>query len=209
MAVLEIVTPPHPVLRQKARPVTDFGPELQELIENMVTTMHAADGVGLAANQVAVPARVIVVQMPMPEDADPNDENDPLPPHTGELFALINPRISWHSRQTVEGVEGCLSLPGIVGEVERFREVRVNALDRHGVKFGMRFQGWLARIFQHEVDHLDGILFTDHIEDPEKIWPVAVGEEEKAEIEAAQRLPARDLPPSRDAESSRHGRYLP
>jgi peptide deformylase len=188
MALLDIVTPPHPVLRQKARPVTDFGPELQTLIDNMVETMHTANGVGLAANQVAIPAQVIVVQMPIPEAAeDEEQEEEPLPPHAGELFTLINPRVSWHSRQTGEGVEGCLSLPGIVGEVERFKEVRVEALDRHGRKFSMRFQGWLARIFQHEIDHLDGVLFTDHIEDPEKIWPVTVGEEEKVEAEMAQR----------------------
>jgi peptide deformylase len=187
MALLEIVTPPHPVLRQKARPVVDFGPELQELIDNMVETMHTADGVGLAANQVAVPAQVIVVQMPLPEEAGGEEEPEPPPPHAGELFTLVNPRISWNSRQTVEGVEGCLSLPGIVGEVERSREVRVEALDRHGKKFSMRFQGWIARIFQHEVDHLEGILFTDHIDDPEKIWPVTPGEEEKVEAEAARR----------------------
>jgi peptide deformylase len=186
MSLLEIVTPPHPVLRQRARPVTDFGPELQTLIDDMVETMYTAEGVGLAANQVAVPAQVIVVQMPMPEVAD-EEEAEPLPPHAGELFTLVNPKINWHSRQTVEGVEGCLSLPGIVGEVERYKEVRVEGLDRHGNKFSMRFQGWLARIFQHEVDHLDGVLFTDHIDDPEKIWPVAEGEEEKVEAELNQR----------------------
>jgi peptide deformylase len=187
MAVLEVVTPPHPVLRQIARPVTDFGPELQELIDNMVETMHASDGVGLAANQVAVPAQVIVVQLPLPDDDDQDPEEEPPPPHSGELFALVNPRIGWHSRQTIEGVEGCLSLPGIVGEVERFREVRVEALDRHGKKFSMRFQGWLARVFQHEVDHLGGILFTDHIEDPDKIRSVTEGEEEQVEARAAER----------------------
>jgi peptide deformylase len=186
MAVLEIVTPPHPVLRQKARPVTDFGPELQELIDNMVETMHASDGVGLAANQVAVPAQVIVVQLPLPDDASEDQEEEPPPPHSGELFTLVNPRIGWHSRQTVEGVEGCLSLPGIVGDVERFREVRVEGLDRYGKKFSMRFQGWLARVFQHEVDHLEGVLFTDHIEDPEKIRSVAEGDEERVEARAAQ-----------------------
>jgi peptide deformylase len=190
MAVLEVVTPPHPVLRQKARPVTDFGPELQELIDNMVETMRASDGVGLAANQVAVPAQVIVVQLPLPDDADEDQEGEPPPPHSGELFTLVNPRIGWHSRQTVEGVEGCLSLPGIVGEVERFREVRVEALDPYGKKFSMRFQGWLARVFQHEVDHLEGILFTDHIEDPGKIRSVTEGEEEQVEARAA----ARELP---------------
>ena len=192
MARLEIVTPPHPVLRQKARPVSDLGPELQALIDDMVETMEAAGGVGLAANQVAVPARVIVVRMPIPEADDEEEEEEeeedeePLPPHIGELFTLVNPRISWRSRQTVEGVEGCLSVPGIVGEVERSREVRIKALDRRGAEFSMRFQGWLARIFQHEIDHLEGVLFTDHIEDPDKIWPVAEGDEEKVEAEAAR-----------------------
>ena len=182
MAQLEIVTPPHPVLRQRARPVTDFGPGLQELIENMLETMQASDGVGLAANQVAVPAQVITVQMPLPEEEDPDD---PSPPHAGELFTLVNPRIAWHSHSTVEGVEGCLSLPGIAGEVERYQEVRVDGLDRHGKKFRMRFEGWVARIFQHEIDHLNGVLFTDHIEDPDKVWQITPGDEEKVEREAA------------------------
>jgi peptide deformylase len=183
MAILEVVTPPHPVLRQDARPVSDFGPELQQLIDNMVETMRAAPGVGLAANQVAVPIQVIVVELPLTESDDPDEP--PLPPHAGELFALVNPRITWRSRGTVEGVEGCLSLPGIVGEVERHEEVRIQALDRHGRKFSMRFRDWMARIFQHEVDHLKGILFTDHIDDPEKIWSVTPGEEERAEAEVA------------------------
>ncbi len=183
MAILEVVTPPHPVLRQDARPVSDFGPELQRLIDNMVETMRTAPGVGLAANQVAVPIQVIVVELPLTESDDPDEP--PLPPHAGELFALVNPRITWRSRATVDGVEGCLSLPGIVGEVERHEEVRVQALDRHGRKFSMRFRDWMARIFQHEIDHLKGVLFTDHIDDPEKIWSVTPGEEEKAEAEAA------------------------
>jgi peptide deformylase len=183
MAVLEVVTPPHPVLRQEARPVSDFGPELQQLIDNMVETMRSAPGVGLAANQVAVPLQVIVVELLLTESDDPDEP--PPPPHAGELFTLVNPRVSWRSRGTVEGVEGCLSLPGIVGEVERHEEVRVQALDRHGKKFSMRFKDWMARIFQHEIDHLKGVLFTDHIDDPEKIWSVTPGEEERVEAAAA------------------------
>jgi len=186
MAILEVVTPPHPVLRQEARQVSNFGPELQQLIDNMVETMRAAPGVGLAANQVAVPLQVIVVELPLTEsdESDAPDEPPP-PPHAGELFTLVNPRITWRSRGTAEGVEGCLSLPGIVGEVERHEEVRVQALDRHGRKFSMRFKDWMARIFQHEIDHLKGVLFTDHIDDPEKIWSVTPGEEESAVAEAA------------------------
>ncbi len=183
MGTLEIVTPPHPALRQDARPVSDFGPELQQLIDDMVETMRSSQGVGLAANQVAVPVQVIVVEMPVVESDDPDE---PLPPpHAGELFAVVNPRLSWHSRSTATGVEGCLSLPGIVGEVDRHDEVRVQGLDRHGQRFSMRFKDWMARVFQHEIDHLKGILFTDHIDDPEKIWSVTPGEEERAEAEAA------------------------
>lgn len=188
MALRKVVTPPHPVLRQKARPVANFGPELQELIEDMVETMRSAQGVGLAANQVAVPAQVIVVEMPLMESEDP-DEPSPVE-HAGELFVLVNPHITWHSRETVDGVEGCLSIPGVVGEVERYAKVRVEGLDRHGKRFQMRFQDWMARIFQHEVDHLNGILFTDHIEDPEKIWQVTPGEEELVEAEAARKQSA-------------------
>lgn len=193
MAILEIVTPPHPTLRQKSRPVSDFGPELQKLIDDMVETMHTAHGVGLAANQVAVPAQVIVVEMPLPsaeevENPDEETEVEPPPQHAGELFTLVNPHITWHSRETIDGVEGCLSLPGIVGEVERYEKIRVEAQDRHGKKFRMRFQDWMARIFQHEIDHLHGVLYTDHIDDPENIWQVTPGEEELAEAQAAHQL---------------------
>jgi len=179
MAVRQVVTPPHPILRQRARPVTHFGIELQQLIDDMIETMHTAQGTGLAANQVAVPAQIIIVEMPLIEsDAEP-------PPHADELFALVNPRIAWHSRDRVEGVEGCLSLPGIAGRVERYQQVRIQAQDRRGKKFRMRFKGWMARIFQHEIDHLRGVLFTDHIDGPENIWEITPGEEEQVEAEAA------------------------
>lgn len=183
MAQREIVTPPHPVLRQKSRPVTDFGFELQKLIDDMIETMRDGQGVGLAANQVAIPAQVIVVEMPLPNPDAPQEE--PPPPYAGELFTLVNPKIAWRSREKVDGIEGCLSLPGIVGEVERHQEVRVRGQDRQGKKVNLRFEGWMARIFQHEIDHLKGVLFTDHIDDPEKIWQVTPGEEEIIEAEAA------------------------
>lgn len=186
MAPREIVTLPHSVLRQKARPVSDFGPELQQLIDDMVETLRSALGAGLAANQVAVPAQVIVVEMPLMESEDPDEA--PPPELAGELFVLVNPRIAWHSRETVDGVEGCLSVPGIVGEVERYSKVRVEGQDRRGKKFQMRFQDWMARIFQHEIDHLNGVLFIDHIDDPEKIWKVTPGEEEMVEAEAFAQL---------------------
>jgi peptide deformylase len=184
MAIREVVTLPHPVLRQRARPVTDFGPELQTLIDDMVETLRDAPGVGLAANQMGIPAQVIIVEMPIDEIDEEDDE--PPPKHAGELFELVNPSISWHSRATVDGVEGCLSLPGIAGQVERYHQIRVEAQTRHGKKFRMRFEGWLARIFQHEIDHLQGTLFIDRITDPELIWSIEPGTEEKVEAEANQ-----------------------
>jgi peptide deformylase len=182
MAIRNVVTLPHPVLRQRARQVTDFGSDLQNLIDDMVETMQSAPGVGLAANQVAVPAQVIVVQMPASEADESDDE--PPPAHAGELYELVNPSISWHSRATVDGVEGCLSLPGVAGQVERYQKIRVEAQTRHGKKFRMRFEGWLARIFQHEIDHLQGTLFIDRISDPELIWQIEPGTEEEVEAEA-------------------------
>ena len=169
MALLEIVTVPEPVLRKKARKVDEFGPALQDLINNMVETMRAAPGVGLAAPQVGVPERVIVVEF-----GDENDEQAPA-----RLFTLVNPEIKNYSDEVETGVEGCLSIPGFLGEVERSEKVQVKAFNRHGQPVKIKASGWLARIFQHEIDHLDGVLFTDRAE---KVW--------KAEGEAMQAVPA-------------------
>ncbi len=149
MAVRPIVTYPHPVLRKKAQPVTDFGPELQQLIDDMFETMRAAAGVGLAAPQVNVPLRVIVVEYAQDEHARP------------ERYAVVNPRIVYVSPETEMGTEGCLSIPGVFGDVLRPRSVVVRGQDRFGKPLNLRLHGWLARIFQHEIDHLNGILFID------------------------------------------------
>jgi peptide deformylase len=151
MTLRDIVTIPNPVLRRKARKVTDFGPELQTLIDDMVETMRAAPGVGLAAPQVAEPLQVIVV-----EYGDDEDEN--VPP---KLYTLVNPQITRASPEMVEGTEGCLSIPGIVGEVERHEAITVKGQNRRGQPVTVKARGWLARIFQHEIDHLEGVLFTD------------------------------------------------
>jgi len=146
-----IVTVPEPVLRRKARKVTDFGSGLQELIDDMVETMREAPGVGLAAPQVDVSLRVIVV-----EYGDEEDEQAPK-----KLYTLINPEIARSSAETVMGTEGCLSIPGFVGEVERLKSVTIKGQNRRGQPTRIKAEGWLARIFQHEIDHLDGMLFTD------------------------------------------------
>lgn len=159
MAVREIVSLPQPVLRKKARKVTEFGSELQELIDDMVETMREAPGVGLAAPQVNISQRVIVV-----EYGDEEDENKPP-----KLFTLLNPEITRFSQETEVGTEGCLSIPQMVGEVERPLAITVKALNRQGKPVKIKAEGWLARIFQHEIDHLDGVLFTDRAA---KVWKV-------------------------------------
>jgi peptide deformylase len=151
MALREIITPPDPVLRRKARPVKNFDDRLQTLIDDMIETMHAAPGVGLAAPQVSVSEQVIVV-----EYGDDEDEN--VPP---KLYVMVNPKISRFDAETELGVEGCLSIPGLVGEVERSLGVTVKGQNRHGQPMTVKAKGWLARIFQHEIDHLEGVLFTD------------------------------------------------
>src|SRR5512139_4276071 len=115
MALLEIVTLPQPVLRRKARKVTDFGPELQKLIDDMVETMREAPGVGLAAPQVDVPLRLIVVEYAEVEEDEEGQEKE-IPP---KLYVLVNPEIMRLSDESEVGTEGCLSIPGFVGDVER------------------------------------------------------------------------------------------
>lgn len=147
----KIVTVPDPVLRRKAHKVSDFGPDLQHLIDDMVETMREAPGVGLAAPQVDVSLRVIVVEF-----GDEDDEEVPK-----KLYAVVNPEIARTSGETVMGTEGCLSIPGFVGEVERLKSVTIKGQNRRGQPVRIKADGWLARIFQHEIDHLDGVLFTD------------------------------------------------
>lgn len=160
MAVRQIVTLPEPVLRRRARKVTDFGAETQKLIDDMVETMRQAPGVGLAAPQVGVPLRVIVVEY---------SENDEVEDAPLKLYTVINPEFSRISRDTVVGTEGCLSVPGVLGDVERFEALTVKGLNRRGQPVTIKAKGWLARIFQHEVDHLDGVVFVDRAE---KVWKV-------------------------------------
>ncbi len=152
MAIREIVTVPDEVLRRKARKVTVFDADLQKLIDDMVETMRQAPGVGLAAPQVGVSERLIVV-----EYAE-NDEDEDAPK---KLFVVANPEIVKVSTETEKGIEGCLSIPGLVGEVERPLQVVIRGQNRRGQPVRIKAKGWLARIFQHEIDHLEGILFTD------------------------------------------------
>jgi peptide deformylase len=170
MTLRTIVTLPDPVLRRKARPVTTFDDNLQTLIDDMIETMRQAPGVGLAAPQVDVSERLIVVEYG-DEEEDENGEIIELPK---KLFAVINPEIVKTSEETEMGVEGCLSIPGLVGEVERFSAIQIKGLNRHGKPTKIKVEGWLARIFQHEIDHLNGVLFPDLAT---KVWQPQTEEE--------------------------------
>lgn len=165
MAIREIVTVPNEVLRRKARKVTVFDADLQKLIDDMVETMRQAPGVGLAAPQVGISERLIVV-----EYAE-NDEDEDAPK---KLYVVANPEIVKVSPETEKGIEGCLSIPGLVGEVERPLEVVIRGQNRRGQPVRIKAKGWLARIFQHEIDHLEGILFTDRAT---RVWKPTPEEE--------------------------------
>lgn len=165
MALQEIVTVPQEVLRRKARPVTDFGEKLQTLIDDMVETMRQAPGVGLAAPQIGVSERVIVVEY-YENEADEEREEDETPAPK-RLYTLINPEITRASKEMEVGAEGCLSIPGVMGDVERHLAITVKAQNRRGQPVTLKLKDWTARIFQHEIDHLNGILFTDLAS---KVW---------------------------------------
>ncbi|MBE2222534.1 MAG: peptide deformylase [Anaerolineae bacterium] len=165
MSILEIVTLPNAILRQKVRPVTQFDDELQTLIDDMIETMRSANGVGLAAPQIGENRQLAVIES-LPE----YDEDDNEIPDSRDLFVIVNPDIVWNSRDTEDGIEGCLSIPGYLGEVERPLSIRVRAQDRYGKKIKLKLGGWTARIFQHEIDHLNGVLYIDKLTAPENLW---------------------------------------
>jgi peptide deformylase len=158
MTLRQIVYLPDPILRRKAQPINRFDASLQTLIDDMIETMRDAPGVGLAAPQVGVSDRLIVVEYPV----DDQEEDAPK-----KLFVVINPEIKEISDETEMGVEGCLSVPGFQGEVERSLAVTVKGLNRHGQPMKIKAKGWLARIFQHEIDHVNGVVFTERAT---RIW---------------------------------------
>jgi len=152
MAVLKIRTLPDPVLRQKAKRVTNIDSSMQKLIDDMIDTMRAASGAGLAAPQIGVSLRVAVIELP-----------------EEELITLINPAIiKKQGERMVE--EACLSVPGYQGEIKRAVTVKVKAQDRQGKEIRLKGEELLAQTLEHELDHLNGTLYIDHIESPDKLW---------------------------------------
>ncbi|HEX7519361.1 MAG TPA: peptide deformylase [Candidatus Deferrimicrobium sp.] len=145
----EILIYPHPFLARKAVPVATVDDRIRALIRDMFVTMYAAEGIGLAASQVGVGKRVVVL------DVSPVDE-------TIAPVAVVNPEIVWREG-SVTAVEGCLSVPGVQGEVCRAETVEVRGMDERGNPLRIRAAGIFSRALQHEIDHLDGILFIDRL----------------------------------------------
>jgi peptide deformylase len=185
MTVREIKVIDDPVLRRKAKKIEKITPEIRKLIEDMIDTMRDAPGVGLAAPQVGVSERVIVVEF---AEEDEEEAAQDAPPKKKKLYAVINPEIIWQSDELVEGTEGCLSIPGWAGDVMRHAAIAVKGINRSGQRIKIKADNWLARIFQHEIDHLDGILYTDRLIAPDRFRRIHVGEEETAEEKAAEAI---------------------
>ena len=155
MAIREIVEVPDPRLRQISSPVEEVTEEIRELVSDMFETMYAAPGIGLAAIQVGVAKRVLVIDLQEPEEEDGEPVKDPR--------VFINPEILQHSDQEVPYTEGCLSVPDQFAEVDRPDRIRARWLDVNGKQHEEDIEGLLAVCLQHEMDHLNGVLFIDHL----------------------------------------------
>jgi peptide deformylase len=164
MAIMPVIKMDNPVLHRKAKKVRKIDGSIQKLIDDMIDTMHDIEGVGLAAPQVGVPLQVVVIQMP--------DEED--------VITLINPEIVKTSEESEEMIEGCLSLPGYKGDVKRFTSITVKARDREGKLIRIKGEGLMAQALQHEVDHINGIVFVDHLESMDKLEKTEAEDEEEA-----------------------------
>jgi len=170
LAVLPVRILPDPVLRRKAVKVTSFDASLQKLIDDMIDTMHEQGGVGIAANQVGVLRRVVIIQLP--EDEEPR--------------VLINPEITLREGERIVE-EGCLSIPGYRGRLKRSVKVHAKALDRKGKAVRIKAENdLLAQALEHEIDHLNGILYIDHLASKEDLWKIEVGEEEATPEESRE-----------------------
>jgi peptide deformylase len=171
MAIRPIRTVPDPVLRQKARKVRTVDARLHKLIEDMRETCKAAGGVGLAAPQVGEPVRIICLAIPKKDQPDLE-------------YVLVNPEVvRTTGERTVK--EACLSIPGYVGEITRSQQVRVKATDPQGKEVKIRAQGLLAQALEHEIDHLNGVLYVDHLESQDKLQKAEPPREQKPEEEPA------------------------
>ena len=160
MAVIPIRVFPDPILKEKSKRVRVIDGSVQRLIGNMIETMHSAGGVGLAAPQLGTPLRVIVIGIPGEED-----------------IALINPQVVRRSGERLVD-EGCLSIPGYIGPIKRAESVRVKGRDQNGKKIRIKADELLAQALEHEIDHLNGVLYIDYLEGMDKLRKIEPGEAE-------------------------------
>ena len=158
MSVVKICTLPDPVLRQKAKKVANIDGSVRKLVDDMIDTMRAVSGVGLAAPQVAVSLRVAVIEIP-----------------GREVISLVNPEVVRRKGERVVN-EACLSVPGYQGELKRSVMVKVKAWNRHGREIQLKASELLAQALEHEIDHLDGILYIDRVESQDKLWKLSAEE---------------------------------
>ena len=158
MAIRRIYETPEPILREISKPVDTFDAELKTLVADMFETMYDAPGIGLAAVQVGVPIRLLVIDLQEPENADDPESEIVRDPHV-----FINPEILWHSDSEVPYTEGCLSVPEQYAEVMRPEKIRARWQDEKGTTYEDEIDGLLAVCLQHEMDHLNGVLFIDHL----------------------------------------------
>ena len=179
MTLRSIILHPDPRLKKPCEPVARITPEIETLAADMLATMYDAPGVGLAAPQVAVSQRLIVVRLP--DDEESREEHGE---EAGVIYVLANPKIIKSSKEMVTGVEACLSIPGYYGEVERHESVVITGQDRHGKNIRVKARGWLARVFQHEIDHLDGQLYIDIASE---VWRARDDETEGEESKPVER----------------------
>ncbi|HEX2909616.1 MAG TPA: peptide deformylase [Chloroflexia bacterium] len=182
MSLLTILTDDNPRVRLKSQKVTKFDKNLRKLSEDMLETMREADGVGLAAPQVGILQRLVVIEFP----ADYEYEGSPA-----RHLVIANPELIKKGGGEESGIEGCLSVPGWYGEVDRFLKVTVRGQDINGKPIRFEAEGEYARCLQHEVDHLDGILYTDRIKDPRLLRRVEDDDEE--EEDASQQAALQNL----------------
>ncbi|MFC2035573.1 peptide deformylase [Chloroflexota bacterium] len=163
MAILPIRVVPDPILRQKAKRVRSIDSSIEKLIDNMFETMHSASGVGLAAPQVGIPLRVIVIGLPEQED-----------------IALINPQIVRRSGDRLVN-EGCLSVPGFIGQIKRALSVTAKGRDQNGKEIRVKADELLAQALEHEIDHINGVLYIDHLKNMDDLHKIEIEETQPEE----------------------------
>lgn len=159
MSVLDILTIPDPLLKKESQPIERVDDDLRKLLDDMLETMYDAPGIGLAAPQIGILRRVVTVDVTKPIK---NEEGEIIDEPKNPIF-MVNPEIVWSSEEPSLYEEGCLSIPEYYAEVERPAEVVVKFLDRDGKEQELKADGLLATCIQHEVDHLDGVLFIDYL----------------------------------------------